>query len=70
MSRLNAGKFSHIHDIGNGPPIGYLACDGAAIYRSIIDGVQVEVIKIRDNVISGYLTGGGAAGLPTGFTAK
>lgn len=59
-----------IKDVGNGSPIGYRARDGATIYRSTIDGVQVEVIKIGDSVINGYPTGGGATGLPAGFTGK
>lgn len=59
-----------IKDVGNGLPIGYRARDGATIFRSTIDGVQVEVIKIGDSVNSGYPAGGGATGLPAGFTGK
>ena len=61
---------SSIKEVGNSTPIGYRARDGATIFRSTTDGVQVEVIKIRDSVISGYPTGGGATGLPAGFTGK
>ena len=53
--------------VGNTQPIGVRAHDGAKIYRATIDGVQIEVIKIGNNVTSAYPTGGGATGLPAGF---
>lgn len=55
--------------VGDGVPIGYRVQDGATIYRSIMDDVEIEVIKIGDMVISGYPTGGGVTGLPSGFTS-
>lgn len=57
-----------IKEVGSGDAIGYRVRDGATIYRSTIDGVQIEVIKIGDSVVSGYPTGGGVTGMPTGFT--
>lgn len=57
-----------IKKVGSGDAIGYRARDGATIYRSTIDGVQIEVIKIGDSVVSGYPTGGGVTGMPSGFT--
>ncbi|CAH8244590.1 EndoU domain-containing protein [Paenibacillus melissococcoides] len=56
-----------IAKIGDTPKIGQRARDGATLHRGIVDGVQVEVIKIGDNVVSGYPTGGGATSLLSGF---
>ncbi|WP_155924349.1 hypothetical protein [Bacillus sp. UNC437CL72CviS29] len=50
------------------PAIGQRARDGATLHRDTINGVQIEVIKIGDEVVSGYPTGGGATQLLTGFT--
>ncbi|KOP64860.1 hypothetical protein AMS62_06065 [Bacillus sp. FJAT-18019] len=58
-----------IKDTGNTASIGIRASDGATLHRETINGVQVEVIKIGDNVVSGYPTGGGATQLLSGFTA-
>jgi len=54
--------------MGNTQPIGQRVHDGARIFRSTVDGVQIEVIKIGNNVISAYPTGGGVINLPPGFT--
>ena len=56
-----------IKTIGDTPSIGVRSRDGATLHRGIIDGVQVEVIKIGNNVTSGYPTGGGVSELLTGF---
>ncbi|MDR9855920.1 EndoU domain-containing protein [Paenibacillus sp. VCA1] len=53
--------------IGDTPKIGERIRDGATLHRGIVDGVQVEVIKIGDDVVSGYPTGGGATSLLSGF---
>lgn len=53
--------------IGDTPKIGERTRDGATLHRGIVDGVQVEVIKIGDDVVSGYPTGGGATSLLSGF---
>ena len=53
--------------VGNTQPIGVRAHDGARVFRATIDGVQIDVIKIGDHVISAYPTGGGAIKLPSGF---
>ncbi|MEI2395757.1 EndoU domain-containing protein [Paenibacillus phytohabitans] len=58
-----------IKDTGNTAPIGVRASDGATLHRGTVNGVQVEVIKIGDNVVSGYPTGGGATQLLSGFKA-
>ncbi|MEK4290001.1 EndoU domain-containing protein [Paenibacillus sp. FSL P4-0502] len=58
-----------IKDTGNTASIGVRASDGATLHRGTVNGVQVEVIKIGDNVVSGYPTGGGATQLLSGFTA-
>lgn len=39
------------------------------LYRKTLDGVQIEVIKIGDTVISGYPTGGEKTGLLPGFNS-
>ena len=59
-----------IKQVGDGVPIGKRIADNSYLYRDIIDGVQIEVIKQGNNVIAGYPTGGGTIGLPTGFTSK
>ncbi len=57
-----------IKAVGASSPIGVRTSDGAMLYRDIIDGVQIEVIKIGDTVISGYPTGGLKTGLLPGFS--
>ena len=57
-----------IKQVGNGRSIGFRTSDGATLFRSTVNGVQIEVIKIGDHVIAAYPTGGGAAGLTKGFT--
>ncbi len=54
--------------MGDSSPIGVRASDGAMLYRDIIDGVQIEVIKVGDTVTSGYPTGGVKTGLLPGFS--
>ncbi len=41
--------------------------DGATWHRQIIDGVEIDVIKLGDDVISGYPTGKTGAPNPSGF---
>lgn len=55
--------------VGDSAPIGVRVSDGAMLYRGIVDGVQIEVIKIGDKVISGYPTGGLKTGLLPGFSS-
>ncbi|WP_255295589.1 EndoU domain-containing protein [Bacillus cereus] len=57
-----------ITDIGNSSPSSIRGRVGATFQREIIDGVEIDVIKIGDNVVSGYLTGQINAPLPGGFT--
>ncbi|WP_434777414.1 EndoU domain-containing protein [Neisseria sp. Ec49-e6-T10] len=59
-----------IKQVGSGTEIGYRARDGAKLYRQVIDGVEIEVIKIRNNVVSGYPTGGNVQGISDGFIRK
>ena len=54
--------------VGDSSPIGVRASDGAMLYRDIIYGIQIEVIKIGDTVTSGYPTGGIKTGLLLGFS--
>ncbi|WP_434779026.1 EndoU domain-containing protein [Neisseria sp. Ec49-e6-T10] len=56
-----------ITDIGNSPPISVRGRDGATFHRGIVDGVEIDVIKIGDNIVSGYPTGQINAPLPSGF---
>jgi len=65
----NSQIINGIKDTGNTASIGVRASDGATLHRGTVNGVQVEVIKIGDNVVSGYPTGGGATQLLSGFTA-
>ncbi|WP_342547539.1 EndoU domain-containing protein [Paenibacillus sp. FSL P2-0089] len=58
-----------IKDTGNTASVGVRTSDGATLHRGTVNGVQVEVIKIGDNVVSGYPTGGGVTQLLSGFTA-
>lgn len=57
-----------IKTVGDSTPIGVRASDGAMLYRDMIDGVQIEVIKMGDTVTSGYPTGGIKTGLLPGFS--
>ncbi|WP_201262226.1 EndoU domain-containing protein [Lysinibacillus mangiferihumi] len=57
-----------ITDIGNSPPISIRGRDGATFHRGIIDGVEIDVIKIGDTVVSGYPTGQINAPLSGGFS--
>lgn len=54
--------------IGDSSPISIRGRDGATFHRAIVDGVEIDVIKIGDNIISGYPTGQVNAPLPGGFT--
>lgn len=56
-----------IKSVGDTPPIGFRPRDGAKLHRDIINGVQIEVIKVGPDITSGYPTGGGSTGLITGF---
>lgn len=44
---------------GSSKSVATRAFDGASLHQSTIDGVKVEVIKIGDNVTSGYPCGKG-----------
>ncbi|MBN6077143.1 EndoU domain-containing protein [Aggregatibacter actinomycetemcomitans] len=52
---------------GDSTPIGTRPRDGATLHRKTVDGVQIEVIKIGDDVVSGYPTGGTSTQLLSGF---
>ena len=56
-----------IKTVGDTPPIGFRPRDGATLHRDIINGVQIEVIKVGPDVTSGYPTGGDSTGLIAGF---
>jgi len=53
--------------IGNSPPSGVRLHDGATWHRGIINGVEIDVIKIDNKVISSYPTGTINAPAPKGF---
>lgn len=42
--------------------------DGATWHRAIVDGVEIDVIKLGDNIVSGYPTGKVNEPIPGGFT--
>ena len=56
-----------IKEVGDSPIISVRARDGATWHRAIIDGVEIDVIKIGDNVVAGYPTGKVNAPNPSGF---
>ena len=56
-----------IKEVGDSPIISVRARDGATWHRAIIDGVEIDVIKIGDNVVAGYPTGKVNAPKPSGF---
>lgn len=56
-----------IKKVGDSPSISVRARDGATWHRQIIDGVEIDVIKIGDDVVSGYPTGKTNAPKPSGF---
>ncbi|WP_262421863.1 EndoU domain-containing protein [Bacillus aquiflavi] len=57
-----------IAGIGNFTPISIRGRDGATWHRGIVDGVEIDVIKKGDHVISGYPTGKTNGPAPVGFT--
>ena len=56
-----------IKDVGDSPIIAVRGRDGATWHRKIIDGVEIDVIKLGDDVVSGYPTGKVNALKPSGF---
>ncbi|WYJ87672.1 hypothetical protein A5866_002796 [Enterococcus sp. 12C11_DIV0727] len=57
-----------IKNVGNSPTISVRGRDGATWHRAIADGVEIDVIKLGDNIVSGYPTGKVNAPIPGGFT--
>ena len=56
-----------IKEVGDSPSISVRGRDGATWHRKIVDGVEVDVIKLGNDVISGYPTGKVNAPKPSGF---
>ena len=56
-----------IKEVGDSPFISVRGRDGATWHRKIVDGVEVDVIKLGNDVISGYPTGKINAPKPSGF---
>lgn len=56
-----------IKSVGDSPAVSVRQRDGATWHRQIIDGVEIDVIKLGDDVISGYPTGKINAPKPSGF---
>ncbi|EPY2279077.1 EndoU domain-containing protein, partial [Clostridium sporogenes] len=56
-----------IKNVGDSPTVSVRQRDGATWHRQIIDGVEIDVIKLGDDVISGYPTGKINAPKPSGF---
>ena len=56
-----------IKEVGDSPSISVRGRDGATWHRKIVDGVEVDVIKLGNDVISGYPTGKINAPKPSGF---
>ena len=56
-----------IRKVGDSPTVSVRQMDGSTWHRQIIDGVEIDVIKLGDDVISGYPTGKVNAPKPSGF---
>ncbi|WP_242852365.1 EndoU domain-containing protein [Clostridium butyricum] len=56
-----------IREVGDSPTILVRQRDGDTWHRQIVDGVEIDVIKIGDDVIYGYPTGKVNAPKPSGF---
>ena len=56
-----------IKEVGDSHSISVRGRDGATWHRKIVDGVEVDVIKLGNDVISGYPTGKVNAPKPSGF---
>ncbi len=52
---------------GDSPVLATRDRDGATFHRQIINGVEIDVIKINNEVVSGYPTGKLNAPYPSGF---
>ena len=59
-----------IKAVGDGSPLGVRSSDGATFYRDIVNNVEIEVIKVGNDVVAGYPTGGNNVGLPNDFVTK
>jgi hypothetical protein len=55
----DADILSAVKQTGNGSPIATRASDGASLYQSTVNGVDIEVIKVGDNITAGYPCGRG-----------
>ncbi len=58
---------NNIKKVGDSPVISKRLSDGTTWHRQIIDGVELDVLKIGDDVISRYPTGCVNAPKPCGF---
>lgn len=56
-----------IKKVGDSRVLSVRVRDGATWHRQIIDGVEIDVIKLGNSVISGYPTGNVNAPRPLGF---
>ncbi|SDZ69175.1 EndoU nuclease, partial [Evansella caseinilytica] len=63
----NEQILNSIIEVGNTPAISTRLRDGATWHRAVVNGVEIDVIKIGDNVTSGYPTGTVNAPRPSGF---
>lgn len=57
-----------IKDIGNSSPISVRARNGATLHRRIVNGVEIDVIKRGNEIISAYPTGTVSGPPPVGFS--
>ncbi|MFC6652233.1 EndoU domain-containing protein [Paenibacillus rhizoplanae] len=57
-------------NVGNTPAISTRLRDGATWHRATIDGVEIDVIKVGDNLTSGYPTRKINASRPSGLIYK
>ncbi len=46
-----------VQHVGDSPPLALRPSDNATLHQGIVNGVEIEVIKVGDNVTAGYPTG-------------
>lgn len=53
--------------VGQNPKVATRVSDGATLHKGSVDGVEIDVIKQGEDVISGYPTGGSGGIDPSTF---
>ena len=53
--------------VGQNPKVAIRASDGATLHKGKVDGIEIDVIKSGEDVISGYPTAGTGGINPSSF---